>query len=208
MSRQEGSTHVIVVMSLVILLIGALGFIFWQNFLAEKPVQENAEISQKSDGPKDETTDAPREAESWTKFDGEGFSFRIPDGWNLTLNTDSGILFYGEKGDSLDYSKGKAAVIDRVSLPGSGVPPGFIVKTELSGPGAFDKATSFQSHFEVKVERAVTSEDYYGTEYDRYLYRFTVPGQALPMEVSYEVEEGATNYSKQLELGLMELKID
>lgn len=207
MSRQEGSIHVIVVASLVILLVGALGFIFWQNFLAEKPVQESAGVTQESKNSDNDVIDAPREAEAWTKFEGEGFSFRIPDGWNLTLNTDSGVLFYGEQGDSLDYSKGKAAVIDRVSLPGGGVSPGFIMKTELSGPGTFSTAKSLTSHYEAEIEKVISTEDYYGTEYDRYLYRFTVPGQTLPMEISYEVPKGDANYSKQLELGLMELKL-
>lgn len=32
-SSQKGSAHVIIIVGLIILLIGALGFIFWQNFL-------------------------------------------------------------------------------------------------------------------------------------------------------------------------------
>jgi hypothetical protein len=36
-SKQQGSAHIIIVVILVLALLGALGFIFWQNFLNAKP---------------------------------------------------------------------------------------------------------------------------------------------------------------------------
>lgn len=55
MNRQKGSAHVIIVSILVIALIGALGFIFWQNFIYNKPAQEKDTSAKKADTDKPKT---------------------------------------------------------------------------------------------------------------------------------------------------------
>lgn len=52
MKKQSGSAHVIIVVALVVLLIGALGFIFWQNFI------------QKSDKTNDSATNTSKTSET------------------------------------------------------------------------------------------------------------------------------------------------
>jgi hypothetical protein len=39
--HQSGSTHVVIIVALAVVLVGALGFLFWQNFINKPPVTEN-----------------------------------------------------------------------------------------------------------------------------------------------------------------------
>lgn len=43
MNKQSGSAHVVIIVVLVIAIIGALGFVFWQNFLQPntEPAEQN-----------------------------------------------------------------------------------------------------------------------------------------------------------------------
>jgi hypothetical protein len=51
-SSQKGSTHVIIIVILVVALLGALGFVFWQNFM-NKPAPANNETSKVEDKKQD-----------------------------------------------------------------------------------------------------------------------------------------------------------
>lgn len=54
MNTQKGSAHVFLITGLVIALTGALGFIFWQNFLHKEPTVAKTETVMKTQ-PKEET---------------------------------------------------------------------------------------------------------------------------------------------------------
>lgn len=59
-THEEGSTHVIVVSSLVAIILGLLGFVFWQNFLnkSQEPKSSESESSKTSTAQSDTTTSA------------------------------------------------------------------------------------------------------------------------------------------------------
>ena len=41
-SQQSGFAHAVVIIGLIVLLLGALGFIFWQNFISDKSEADKA----------------------------------------------------------------------------------------------------------------------------------------------------------------------
>jgi len=52
MKKQNGSAHVIIIAAMVVLLIGALGFIFWQNFI-QKTDKTNSSATNASETTKE-----------------------------------------------------------------------------------------------------------------------------------------------------------
>lgn len=53
---QKGSAHVVIIVILVIALLGALGFVFWQNFIDED-ISHNADTSETTKNNQDTQTD-------------------------------------------------------------------------------------------------------------------------------------------------------
>lgn len=73
---QNGFAHAFLIMGLVVALVGALGFVFWQNFIYQEPTK--TELVTTTD------TSKPAEASEATTsiFRGKGFSFEYPsEGW-------------------------------------------------------------------------------------------------------------------------------
>jgi len=80
-SKQSGSTHVIIIVILIVALLGTLGFVFWKNYINQE-------------GPKDVAhNDSPTKVETKkTPYDGwlsyslkrEKFNFKYPASWALT----------------------------------------------------------------------------------------------------------------------------
>lgn len=61
MKNQKGFAHAFLVIGLVVALAGALGFIFWQNFIHKEPVAKNDSVvaTKKVDSDKKDTSDTP-----------------------------------------------------------------------------------------------------------------------------------------------------
>lgn len=58
MTQQKGSSHVIIIIGLVVALIGALGFVFWQNFIYKEPVAtDNDKVAVKEEKVAGDDTD-------------------------------------------------------------------------------------------------------------------------------------------------------
>jgi hypothetical protein len=85
-SKQSGSTHVIVIVILVIALLSVLGFVFWKNFIDKKPVVKNDESSKT----KDVKSQAKDEYEGWKTYTSsrDGYSIKYPSDW-LAVNETS-----------------------------------------------------------------------------------------------------------------------
>lgn len=77
-SKQPGSAHVIITVIIVIALLGALGFIFWQNFMKAEPLNTNTETSTKTEEKKGPVVVEPKRAQV---VDKEGYSFTVVDGF-------------------------------------------------------------------------------------------------------------------------------
>ncbi len=63
-SQQSGFAHAFLIIGLVVALIGALGFVFWQNFIYEEPVVTKTEVVTESPKKEEKTvTPAIRQPE-------------------------------------------------------------------------------------------------------------------------------------------------
>lgn len=74
MKTQKGSAHVVIVIVLVVALLGALGFIFWQNFVKpdEATKTEDSKTVKSVAG-----NDSPKDADL-TAYQGVGYEFDYP----------------------------------------------------------------------------------------------------------------------------------
>lgn len=82
MNHQKGSAHAIIVIGLVILLAGALGFIFWQNFLQKDDAEgEEVAVSKKQEAPAPKDTVAKVTNQVFTS---DEMTFEYPaTGWKV-----------------------------------------------------------------------------------------------------------------------------
>jgi hypothetical protein len=81
MNKQQGSAHVIVVGVLVVALLGALGFIFWQNFLQDDQDEDQA----KTTVAKTDDRNAPVATENVNIYENDSYSFNYPvENWNVS----------------------------------------------------------------------------------------------------------------------------
>ncbi|MDB5166970.1 MAG: hypothetical protein JWN26_115 [Candidatus Saccharibacteria bacterium] len=92
---QAGSAHLVIIIVLVVALLGALGFVFWQNFI-NKPVANQANSSQTTPTTKTDTTTTSPTA---TGFVVSGWSVSIPTtetGFQAnSASSSNGYDFYG-----------------------------------------------------------------------------------------------------------------
>jgi|GEM_PF-4700588 len=84
LKKQSGSAHVVIVIILVVALIGALGFMFWQNFTQKGPVATNTKVVQ-SDTSKNETEELKEELKTY-KNASLGYSFQYSGDWELVMS--------------------------------------------------------------------------------------------------------------------------
>lgn len=79
-NRQRGSTEVVVIACLVLLLVGALGWIFWQNVMGKESNQQSGSSAV-----------ADKEAIPVTKYSNSaaGFQLDYPSSWKIETSTDS-----------------------------------------------------------------------------------------------------------------------
>lgn len=82
-SPQIGSTETVIVICLVLALVTALGWIFWQNFVHKEPNAMNTQqgSSQTVAKPKQDT---PLNKEACVENYGDTMCFRYPDSWGLS----------------------------------------------------------------------------------------------------------------------------
>jgi len=77
-SKQSGSTHVIIIVILIIALLGTLGFVFWKNYINKDDTKkvETGTSAKKEDIPKPVTYKT-------YQADTHPISFQYPDSWTL-----------------------------------------------------------------------------------------------------------------------------
>lgn len=118
MKKQSGSAHVIIVIILVVALIGALGFIFWQNFVAKKADTKTSSEETSKPAAKEEPKKEPTLSANWFVYESQNkkYSMAIPDGWRLRTLQGNDDLFLRA---GLTYSAGTPAVVEAVEDYGS-----------------------------------------------------------------------------------------
>ena len=85
MTQQKGFAHAIIIIGLVALLLGALGFIFWQNFM--KTETDTSKSVATTDAVESPETDKYAD---WGTYESarDGYSIKYPKDWILIKETD------------------------------------------------------------------------------------------------------------------------
>lgn len=158
MKKQTGSIHVIIIVGLVALLIGALGFIFWQNFVNSK--SKNSESTTNN---KDSTQlKKPDRTEGWYTYSpaGNEFTLRLPDGWKLYRSEGGdGSSLYGFNPEDIVYEAGVKAVVADVGGRDWGAIP-YLLKYS-SDDSAFDGVVGSLESTSSKTNSGLTIYKYY-----------------------------------------------
>lgn len=71
--KQQGSVHAIIIIILVVALLGALGFIFWQNVIKNQSNSGNTSTTSTNDNKNKEAYD----------YETDEYAFNYPAGWRL-----------------------------------------------------------------------------------------------------------------------------
>ena len=86
---QKGSSHVVIIVALVLALVGTLGFVFWQNFIHKEPVVKEAEVVKSDNQPR--TNDSQKDNYTGWKagsFKYTKLSYKLPPNWeDISDNT-------------------------------------------------------------------------------------------------------------------------
>ena len=94
MNTQKGFAHAVLLIGLLIALIGALGFIFWQNFILEEPeVEKPASSTTKKLEAFERSTEIPAD---WKKYENKEYklSFAYPATWTVKENSNGNPDLY------------------------------------------------------------------------------------------------------------------
>lgn len=84
MKAQKGSVHIIIVIVLVVALLGALGYIAWQNFSKEDTHQATAQMTETTKDADKNSTAKPDEQPAQSTYKNGAYTFNyLTDGWTL-----------------------------------------------------------------------------------------------------------------------------
>lgn len=117
MTNQKGFAYAFLIIGLVVALVGALSFVFWQDFIHEQPVANKTEVVKLTE--KDDEIDVSPYA-GWLTYTTkkEGFSISYPKTWkyeNTKTNTSfDSFTLTGPEGFVIDCN------IETVPLDGPG----------------------------------------------------------------------------------------
>ncbi len=83
--NQNGSAHVVIIIILVVALIGALGFIFWQNFFKNDATSTTSVATEEV-----EVAPETNEYAGWGTYESvrDGYSIKYPQNWVVIKETD------------------------------------------------------------------------------------------------------------------------
>jgi hypothetical protein len=102
-SQQSGFAHAFLIIGLLVALIGALGFVFWQNFIYVEPNRTEVVRAE----PKSKYDSSSDKYSGWETYeDGEvKFSFRYPSDWSILKTDDKRVTLISPKAASADSNK-------------------------------------------------------------------------------------------------------
>lgn len=91
-SKQTGSAHIVIIVIIVVAILGALGFVFWQNFIAKDnkttPAQVQKTAQNKKEGSAKEITYKTYQT------DKHPVAFKYPDTWAIeNIRADDQYIF-------------------------------------------------------------------------------------------------------------------
>lgn len=139
-SKQQGSVHLAVTVVLAVALIGALGWILWQNLSKTKSETATSQSKTKNEAKTNEMIEKKDVTADWLTYTSpqSDYEVRIPDGWRL--HDSDGLLHV--------WSDMRAGRLDYV--------PGTIATIEKLGEGGRDGIPTFWLYFRAMPENAPT----------------------------------------------------
>lgn len=157
---QAGSAHLIIIIILAIALIGALGFVFWQNVIQKKTDVQDRVVTTKTEPTAPATIAKQEIALSEIAADntlGTNLALKYPNTWTMAHETTGKIA-----GDNL------ASEIYNITSPDSKVIVNFIVSN--GGFGGMCEKTAGDEIIEINAEEipnynAARFVSYYGSTY-------------------------------------------
>lgn len=170
MNTQKGSAHVIIIVGLIMLLVGSLGFIFWQNFIkgSDKTEEKTQSITTKKAEPKETQAE---EIYAGTYTTGGNFQVKIPNGWTVNAGPYDGyagshlVLLAGPNQlKTLKYDQNSSPMINGVAgLGWGGLTEHFYIVSQETIERDFDDTdkTTFELEDGTKGEKhtSVLSKD-------------------------------------------------
>ena len=176
--RQSGSAHVVIIVILVVALLGALGFIFYQNFIKQNNQTNNTTpgTTQKAD---DEQSAESYKGTRVAAISGV-YSIKIPNGWSVIRNTAvNGSNIQQSMDAKLVYDESKAPVVKDEEIGGHDALIFSIGVLDTDYPAYSNETrTTFTTDSGIKGERVegftpASDEQVMYADYDLYLYRWT-----------------------------------
>jgi hypothetical protein len=220
--KQSGSAHVIIIVALVIALITALGWIFWQN-VQGKETESSTDSRQSSDAK--DVDDKKPEAYVGERFTSAGgaFSLKVPNGWKLqSNNVDDGafgmdyITTGPGIGQKMDYDSSKDPTVSQTQLGGwGGYAEYFTVQAVATWPEDGDAGIDFKSDngMSGKKTESVTQprpdEEIYPTTDSYYSYRYLFRADGKIVQAYFGVfEQSHDKYAKIVDDVVRSLEIN
>jgi hypothetical protein len=123
--REQRSAKVVIVVCLVLVLLTALGWIFYQNFVYKESVKQDSELIVTSK--EDEVADADMEqllSADWLEYSSpkQEYRVRLPDGWKV-YDADGLLHVWSDmRSGRLDYVEGTEAVAEDIEGGRDGIP--------------------------------------------------------------------------------------
>lgn len=93
LKNQSGSAHIIVVIILVVALMGALGFVFYQNFIQKTNTTETATVDDEVKSDSNNVANGTTTVYKTYTMDEYGASFEYPDTWSVVKSEISPTSF-------------------------------------------------------------------------------------------------------------------
>lgn len=164
MNKQSGFAHAVLIIGLVVALVGALGFIFWQNFIHKEPVVT-----------KTETVGVKNPAQEKQTNPNEGFT--VLADWNARFPSDSQKydLTKGSSDESEYYIISSQEVKERCT--GSDAYIGTILRYEPNTKLSMYEGMTAREAFADANAKVVTS---------KYIYIFAGPQSVCSEEVQVQ----------------------
>jgi hypothetical protein len=118
--NQQGSTHVAIILVLVVALVGTLGFVFWQNF-SKTDVSDTPEASTETVNDNEPAIETVLNIPAgYTMYENEalGFSLSYPSQWGdlRSIETQPNISRQGANGENTTALAGSGDTAARISV--------------------------------------------------------------------------------------------
>ncbi len=190
--REQGSVHIIIIICLVLGLVTALGWIYWQNFILKEDKTSSVPVG-KTDSNTNEESSAVKPAYDGLRTTSKSgaFSIKIPNGWTMLNDTATDYMTSGPSIDKLVYDAKMAPTITTAEVGGWGGPAEtFMIRVSdnVSADWGELESTKFTlddgtvaERFHTLTKKGTDSQVYgvYSDDYSQYQYVIKKPSTTV-----------------------------